>query len=311
MDTREVANNADGDEIAPSYYAQLREQLEATQRLHSAAMVDLDRLTKRITLLEGQLDDQRTWWPFDEAEVSRGWAVSPGEEEPSGFVAVFSDQAEAERYATWRQEQERAVDEDDRDPSWEYPNVLPSEFRVRIWNSFDPAPPPSLVAFRGLPGHWAPAPGASREEDAAVTTLICEPVAAAFAQHKEPDEAAALQRRLGQEDVLDAVCSQGYPHPGDEPIEAWADRVFDAERDCQSCDNLCEAQANIDMLVVQRNRAQHGEGLLRDRLAGALAELRQTLAEMATLQGLYADARDFIDQHWPDAADSRKPAGIG
>jgi hypothetical protein len=99
-----------------------------------------DNLKLSVTSLAGQLDVERQWWPFAESEVSRGWSVFPGEEEPATPIAVFSDEQEASAYATWRQALEIAKPEDDRHPAWEHVNVLPADFRLRYWNSYDPAP---------------------------------------------------------------------------------------------------------------------------------------------------------------------------
>jgi hypothetical protein len=204
---REAAEAVRGDEEGA--HQETIDLLARTQREIGEQVVENAALKKRIHVLEGQLEDARTWWTFDEEEVSRGWCVSPWGEEPSGFVAVFSDKAEAERYATWRQEQERAADEDERHQAWEFPNVLEAEFRVRFWNSFNPAP-----------------------------------------MH--------LQRRLGREDVLDVVCAMGLPHPGDEDLEEWADRVFGPIQDDDDAPGLMGPNTGRKLLRVlgQQRRAR-------------------------------------------------------
>jgi hypothetical protein len=103
-----------------------RVRLQAVAQALAETQSERDHLKARVTSLEGEIDVMRRWWPFPEEDVSRGWAVSPGEEEPSRFVAVFSDEQEAEAYAVWRQDREHSLADDDRDPSWELREIYAS-----------------------------------------------------------------------------------------------------------------------------------------------------------------------------------------
>jgi hypothetical protein len=134
----------------------LRKELDISEADHNKTMELLGRQARAlaessdvVARLRGELEVESTWFPLGDARPARGWAVVTGEESV-GCWALFDSEVEAQAFAQWREKEERAKDEDDRDPSWECVSVVPAQFPnglpVRFWNSLDPAPELDQVA---------------------------------------------------------------------------------------------------------------------------------------------------------------------
>jgi NTP pyrophosphatase (non-canonical NTP hydrolase) len=137
----------------------LKTGLEAGEADHNKTLELLGRQTRALAKrgdeveeLMRALEQECTWGPLDIRRPLRGWAVVAGEDSV-GTWALFDSEAEARAFADWRRAVERAKSEDDRDPNWDYVNVLPAELDeglpARFWNSLDPAPGPDAAEDAG------------------------------------------------------------------------------------------------------------------------------------------------------------------
>jgi hypothetical protein len=132
----------------------LKTELEASEAEHNKTLELLGRQTRALAessdveaRLRGELEVESTWYPLGDGRPDRGWILVAGQES-IGFWALFDSLSEAQAFAAWRQQEERKKGDDDRDPAWEFVEILPAEFAegipARFWNSLDPAPAPEL-----------------------------------------------------------------------------------------------------------------------------------------------------------------------
>jgi hypothetical protein len=246
----------------------------------------LDHLRKEMAEVTARPDDAEEWADLILLACDGAMRAGHAPEAIVGFVAGKLATNEARTWPDWReQDPDMAIEHDAATAAVAAPQPQLVEIRGVTMGACTVDCPhyDTRVSF-GMRSQCRAPGGPSR---AAVVGEVCPPWAAHVLA------AAALQRRLGQEDVLDAVCSQGFPHPGGEDLEEWADRIFAGVVESDMC---------------QAGRASEAvESALDDEEAAHVDTLRMLAAERERANDAEVNLHHAMAEL---AADSRKPAGI-